>query len=312
MMTPVIAISRYCFTLSAQAAFRLSGHPGAMLRGAWGDVLRGLACSTGQPTCTECPVRAQCRYAALFEPQPDQQRSVPPPYNFQAPLAAPKQLSSGDTWHFNMVLFGDACSEISLITQAWQQAALRGLGQQQAPMRLEQLALNTHPGDEQLLWKAGPLASSQPPRIADHDARLQFGAAQLPARLSGVEIRLQSPLRLQAGGRILSPQQLTAEALLSNLWRRIQLYNRYYLKLPTVEKPTVQGVELHIHDLHRQAWQRHSRRQGRQMRLDGLVGSLTLHGNLADWWPWLWLGQYTHLGKNTAFGLGHYQLKALC
>ncbi|UYV19473.1 CRISPR system precrRNA processing endoribonuclease RAMP protein Cas6 [Halomonas qaidamensis] len=75
--------------------------------------------------------------------------------------------------------------------------------------------------------------------------------------------------------------------------------------------PTTEGILLHSHSLTRQRWARHSNRQQKAMRLDGVTGELTLHGRLEAWWPWLWLGQYTHVGKNTSFGVGQHHLSVL-
>jgi hypothetical protein len=47
------------------------------------------------------------------------------------------------------------------------------------------------------------------------------------------------------------------------------------------------------------------------MQFGGLIGGLTLDGPaLPDLWPAFWLGQWTHLGKGTAFGLGGYRVIA--
>lgn len=310
-MTPsTIAISRYRFTLTAQAPFTLRGHPGAMLRGAWGHALRALACSTGQPQCAGCPVRTNCRYAALFEPAPDHQRSIPPPYSFQIPLNAPEKLAEGEAFQFCMVLFGDACQELGLVTWAWQDAARRGLGEQRTPMQLTELACETTPSHWQPLWQPPVSRLAATPRIPTHQAALAWEMMP-PLPPQGVTLRIISPLRLQVKGRVVGAEKINAESLLNTLWRRIQLYNKYYLGLPLGERPPVENLSLHTQGLYRQPWQRHSQRQSKTMRMDGLLGSVTLHGDLTDWWPWLWLGQYTHLGKNTAFGLGQYQLKAL-
>ena len=49
------------------------------------------------------------------------------------------------------------------------------------------------------------------------------------------------------------------------------------------------------------------------MTLGGVLGTWALHGppeTLAATWPWLWLGQWLHVGKNATFGLGGYTLRA--
>ena len=50
------------------------------------------------------------------------------------------------------------------------------------------------------------------------------------------------------------------------------------------------------------------------MALGGVVGQWHLHTNadtLEQLWPWLWLGQWLHVGKNASFGLGGYRLQGL-
>ena len=54
-----------------------------------------------------------------------------------------------------------------------------------------------------------------------------------------------------------------------------------------------------------------SSRQRQEMTLGGVLGRWTLSGDsavLAQLWPWLWLGQWLHLGKNATVGLGGYRL----
>lgn len=45
------------------------------------------------------------------------------------------------------------------------------------------------------------------------------------------------------------------------------------------------------------------------MQLGGLLGTVVFESrDLAPFWPYLWLGQWTHAGKNTSMGLGKYQV----
>lgn len=325
-----LAIGRYRFTLQAEAPFTLTGYPGAMLRGAWGHALRQLACSTGRAECTGCPVREHCRYTTLFEPLPETAqgaaRNIPPPYIIEAALARPRRLAQGESWHFEMVLFGAVLSELPLIVWAWQQAASAGFGDQQSPMRLITVEYESAPGDWQPVWASRGHAvqrmTSREPRVEEHAPSLTYRSTK-PHQvadnnvksytvISSAVIKLITPSRIQHKGRICAPQQLTAEILLTSLWRKIELYLTHYLQMEVPQPPSMQHIRLQPLSLTRQRWERHSRRQQTAMRLDGMLGALELHGSLDDWWPWLWLGQYTHLGKNTSFGLGQYQLKEPC
>jgi CRISPR/Cas system endoribonuclease Cas6 (RAMP superfamily) len=46
------------------------------------------------------------------------------------------------------------------------------------------------------------------------------------------------------------------------------------------------------------------------MQLGGLMGDLIIAGPaIAHFWPVLWVGQWTHVGKGTSFGLGAYRLE---
>lgn len=56
---------------------------------------------------------------------------------------------------------------------------------------------------------------------------------------------------------------------------------------------------------------RYSARQDATMQLGGVVGSLALRDDLAPFWPYLWLGQWTHAGTAATMGLGWYQLASL-
>lgn len=57
-----------------------------------------------------------------------------------------------------------------------------------------------------------------------------------------------------------------------------------------------------------QNWTRYSSRQQQKMLLGGVIGELILEGELQEFLPFLKLGEYLHIGKNTVFGLGQYRL----
>ncbi len=71
------------------------------------------------------------------------------------------------------------------------------------------------------------------------------------------------------------------------------------------------GVGIHATKLRWDDWARYSSRQEKKIQMGGLVGSFELDGaDLSPFWPYLWLGQWTHAAKGAVMGLGRYQIKA--
>jgi len=52
---------------------------------------------------------------------------------------------------------------------------------------------------------------------------------------------------------------------------------------------------------------RYSKHRGITQKLKGWVGEVVYEGDLQEFWPFLWLGQYVHVGKAAAFGQGWYE-----
>lgn len=69
-------------------------------------------------------------------------------------------------------------------------------------------------------------------------------------------------------------------------------------------------IQLQAQDLRWFDWGRYSQRQQQEMQLGGLLGAVTLHGDLAPFAELLHLGQWLHVGKNATMGLGGYRLTA--
>ena len=67
-----------------------------------------------------------------------------------------------------------------------------------------------------------------------------------------------------------------------------------------------QNIQKLDENIHWVDWSRYSHRQDTEMMLGGVIGSVTFKGNLNEFLPILSLGEYIHIGKGTAFGLGKY------
>ena len=325
-MTP-LPIARYRFTATLRAGVRLPGYAGSLLRGQFGAALRQVACMTRQPTCVACPLLRTCPYTQIFEsPPPSPEHalqkfsSVPNAYVVEPPLAtpdlAPCDLQAGDTLTFLMVLAGEAIAQLPLIVFAWQRALAQGLTRERAPADLQAVEWVDAGGICHGIWQADA------PVLLDHAATISMppmppmaeGKASDPV---GFTLHIHTPLRLQHQGHPLRPDRLTPRALVAALARRVALVMEFHAgqtEWGAQVPPLVQMAEsLHDErDLHWHDWTRYSSRQQQEMTLGGVIGTWTLRGSaetLRALWPWLWLGQWLHVGKNATMGMGGYTLE---
>ncbi|GAI89505.1 unnamed protein product, partial [marine sediment metagenome] len=55
-------------------------------------------------------------------------------------------------------------------------------------------------------------------------------------------------------------------------------------------------------------WERYSSKQQRWMKSGGFLGHISFSGELKRFLPFIKLGEYIHIGKQTSFGLGQYEI----
>jgi hypothetical protein len=195
------------------------------------------------------------------------------------------------------------------LERAGQQGIAQGPGRGQGRFAVQALDGERGPGrgDWMRLWDGGqgglrPFSPDpiEPPEVPD-----------------GVRLRLHTPLRMKRDGRFVGPRDFRLADLLRHLYTRLERLAELYGGAPErfAAGPAagwaggieLDGVRLRWHD-----WTRWSSRQHALMQLGGLLGELTLAGPaLAEVWPALWAGQWTHVGKGTAFGLGDYRLEPI-
>ncbi len=304
-----LPLARYRFDFRMQDELRLPDYAGSLLRGQFGAALRRTACMTGAKTCAGCPLLATCPYPAIFEtPAPREHAlqkfsAVPNPYVIEPPPLGNRAVAAGEVLSFGMVLVGRALDRLPLIVYALQRALRHGLGEQRASGELQDV-----------VWERGERAESvwdaAGARVRAHEPTLE-----VPAFESGASARLEiaTPLRLQDNGRPLRPHELSPRKLATALVRRAALLFEFHADRPGLG---AQAAELARHAetladeraLAWHDWSRYSSRQKQAMTLGGVLGTWTLRGELTPLLPWLWLGQWLHVGKNATMGMGAYAL----
>lgn len=294
-------IVRYQFECILDQPLRLPAYSGSMLRGAFGRALRRIVCVTGRPRCDGCPIRNNCIYTTIFEPgaRPDG-RNRSPLYVIEPPLGAATP-AAGDRLTFNIVLFGKALAQLSLVILAWQQALARGLGRTRTRGRVTGVA---RCDDKRPVW------SEQQPQVHPHKQTTRITP---PADATRINLQIKTPLRLQRRGKVLGADDLTPADLMAGCLRRAGLVlttleltsDSGDIRALTEQAKTLTGE----HDLTYVGWSRYSSRQQRKMDLPGPVGNWHITGPLQPFLPSLYLCELLHVGKNASFGLGGYGIE---
>ncbi|WP_295405670.1 CRISPR system precrRNA processing endoribonuclease RAMP protein Cas6 [uncultured Thiocystis sp.] len=308
-------LARFRFRLEAVEAIRLPDYAGSAWRGLLGHGLRRTACVTRQPTCTGCLLAQQCVYSTLFETpaSPAQAQSgytaLPHPFVLDLDPTAPRILAPGDPFTLTIHLLGAAIAQAPYLIHALGLAGQRGFGREGGRFGLIGVDREQTPGDGH--WT--------PVYTAREGVYQPLDAAPLcpPPIPDRVRLRLITPLRIKRDGHFLGAREFTAGDLIHALYRRLRSLADWQGGDPAAFDPRgvsrdLAALHLHADWLRWHEWTRYSSRQDTLMQFGGLIGEFDLAGSaLADLWPALWLGQWTHVGKDTAFGLGGYRILAV-
>ncbi|HEX4965059.1 MAG TPA: CRISPR system precrRNA processing endoribonuclease RAMP protein Cas6 [Thermoanaerobaculia bacterium] len=307
-MLPAIPYLRLRATVSAEEPVVLPPFLGSMLRGAFGHALRRMVCVMGpEQACADCSLRHACVYTRIFEPYVE---GEPPPflrgidqavrpYLFE-PLAEGGRLAPGETLRFDLLLFGQAAELAAYAVLAVERMAQAGLGTRRARFRLQQVEALSPDGAAREVFRAGaPLSGARitaaPPEIA-------------PLPDGAVGLRFETPLRIKVRDHL--SDRPTFRDLAFNMLRRILELAHFHVPGALIDwnfRPLLDRAEsVHIGaaDLAWHDWERFSQRQGTTMKLGGLVGTVTLEGDLTPFVPLLRTVEVVHVGKGATFGLG--------
>ena len=303
-------VARYRLEFTTEQPIHLPEYAGSTLRGAFGHALKRAACVTLEPDCRACKLYRSCPYPAIFETPPPldyarrKMANVPHPFIVEPPPWGEREHAGGSALNFDVVLVGPALAQLPLVLMAWRQALARGLGPQQGTARLQRVFVQ---GDGEPVLADAVAAG----RVRPHAQMLQLPPPE--SAPASITLAFETPLRMQRNGRALVIAELTPHGLLMALLRRVATLVELQLGgTLDVDFAALNARAASIRGEHQfewRDWTRHSSRQQQHMVLGGAVGRWALHGDLAPFWPLLYLGQWLHVGKNASFGLGRYRIE---
>ena len=300
------------FDLEARNAFR-APFTSIPFRGALGHALRRVSCRHPGENCPDCHLAPECAYGYLFETAPDRETtharkfsSFPRPYVINTPAGSGCNLTPGESFGFDFTLIGHALPGLPAVVAAFEEiGAGEGLGPGGGQFQVRQVCQYV-PGGEVPVFSGDAFGAFAPP----------FKFSEIPEPFNPVKqvtLRLLTPLRLDIRGK-LAQEAPSFRVLLEILLRRVLLLNHLhcdgeYLDPPEELLRLADSIGVADTDLHWQDLDRHSGRQKSTMKLGGLRGQITYHGNLGPFVPLLRLGELLNIGKSTTDGLGRYRLE---
>ncbi len=312
-MPPRLPLQVFKLRFITQRSARFSEFPGFVWRGALGNRLRDLACVVRQPECHGCVLIDHCVYPYLFETPPPRDSSTTllkdyptAPLPFVLAPMHPWTLAEQQTLILHLTVIGDASRYTPYLLLALQQVGQKGLGAIHTRLTLNAIEQETIPGSGQ--WIS---VYADQRMLALSDAQ----AVTVPPVPQQALVSLLTPTRIRIQGHYMQTEHWNFAALFTTLMRRISLLARCHttaIDEVNYKQLAKYAAELHCtaDDLVWHDWRRRSSRQKSSIPMGGVSGQLHLEGEgLAALWPWLWIGQWVHLGKGAAMGLGRYRIE---
>lgn len=302
-------------TFRAVAPLRLPEYKGSTFRGALGYSFKQVACALRTNVCEECLLRYRCAYSVCFETPVPQETEImrrydkaPHPFVLEPPLDTRRDYEPGEELTVRLWLVGKAAEFLPHFVCAFDEMAREGLGKGRA--RAELVRLSTQNGGEQVT-----LYDNETKKLRGAPATYDWDLIrERTAVLRGKPVRLvfETPVRVKKDGDISGTAHLTD--LFPALMRRLHTLGYFFCGADFPKDvgellDAARSVTTRNSDLQWVDRIRYSARQDKKLLLSGFVGTVEYEDVPDILLPYLCWGEWLHMGKASAFGLGKYRIE---
>ena len=310
--------ARYRFTYTAQEPLKMPPNKGNVLRGRFGYILRHITCVGTTRECEErCQYPDRCVYSKCFEtPVPEDspilrgQPYAPHPFVLQPPRTGKLDYAPGEIFSCNLTLIGEAINLLPWMVFTFDQIGKQriGLPDKRGQCQLDKVeslpARGTH--YPQTIYTADT------EMLTDEGLILQLDDVMhaAPHATDAIELEFLTPTSIKVNGKWTS--ELTFEHLIRNLLRRLRFLSYFHCgeDLDVDAPGLIKAAGSVTHQL-RLNWlrkDRYSYRTEKSVPMGGFIGTSRFSGALEPFLPFIYLGEYLHIGHHTAFGHGQYRI----
>ena len=285
---------------------------GNIVRGAFGGIFRKLVCIPSCHDAKTCDVRGSCPYARVFEPQaargegPSGLADWPRPFVFRAAHLDGRTVSPGEAFHFDVHIFDVHDPALAYFVLAFAQLVREGLGPGRGRAELtwvDQLDLTAAPVQRVFDGERFQVREPAAPNVVE--------LSGTPEHADGVRVRFVTPTELKAGHQVADRPDFGI--LFGRLRDRISTLRALYGAGPLEIDFGAMGeraaaVRMTRCDLQRTEVDRLSSRTGQRHPLGGFVGEVEYEGELGEFLPYLRLGKWVGVGRQTVWGKGEVEV----
>ncbi|GAB6183880.1 CRISPR system precrRNA processing endoribonuclease RAMP protein Cas6 [Thermodesulfovibrio hydrogeniphilus] len=305
-----LTYQKYTFHIRAIDELNLPRYKGSTFRGGFGNAFKKIACVLKTLECNSCPLKDQCLYIYIFETTTPTKSSilnmyphdkVPHPFVIEPPATEQTLFNEDEILTFNLILIGKAIQHFPYFLYAFDRLGQIGIGKGRGRFKVERVVSN-----EVTVYENEIFIKTEPTVIE------VMGNESFNNDISEIKLKILTPLRIKFERKLVD--KLEFHILMRNLLRRLSLLCYFHCE---------QNVDINAKELVEKAmqvktknsslrwldWERYSNRQQERMKLGGVVGEIVFEGKLSSFLPILKAGEIVHAGKNTAFGLGRYEVE---
>lgn len=306
--------AKFRFYLHPLEKIYLPRYKGSVLRGGFGNIFKKTVCMNNKRECNECILQERCVYSYIFEtplPQNLLEKSKfklkrpPHPYVLEPPITSKIEYNHNDELAFNLILIGRGIEYLPYFVFVFEELGKRGLGKGRG--KYELVRVDNEEGER--IYESGKLSDNfQVKSFQDIINECNIPESK---NYQQVKINFLTPVRIILRGEL--PTKFDFNLFIINLLRRLswlsivhgdeELEFNYKYFISCADDVKIKERNIKWYD-----WERYSSRQGTRMKLGGFLGNITFEGDLKKFIPFIKLGEYIHIGKQTSFGLGQYEI----
>lgn len=308
-------VGNYTFSCIFTERAVLPPYKGSTFRGVFGRALKKTVCALKLKECSECLLKTKCLYALVFETKeavdlPEEARVSGPPHPFviEPPDDIRTLFVKGETFDFNLILFGEVNHSLPYFIYALDQMGFKGIGKNVNRNR-GRFILDKVTSNGMTVYSATDRKINSGAVFQDISVHVTSNGSPDVTRLT---VKILTPLRLKFENSLNAdiPFHLFIRAILRRL---SSLYSMYGGGEPELDYKGLvkraEAVNTVIHNIKWYDWRRYSFRQDKEMLMGGITGDVTYEGAIGEFIPLIELCKGFHIGKQTAFGLGRYEIE---